>query len=95
MGTSFTYPSIKVSLGELHLLICIQFLPLLILFTQNVLVVNIITTYSGIEDKFWQEDISQLCSRAAAARLWNKLPSNIRVNFNSLSVNQFKNAVAS
>ena len=28
-----------------------------------------------------------------AAILWNKLPPNIRVNFNTLSINQFKNAI--
>ena len=29
-----------------------------------------------------------------AAILWNKLPPNIRANFNSLSVNQFENVIA-
>ena len=67
-------------------------------FTHSVhsklLVVNIITTFSGpgLKTNFGKKTFHY---RAAAAILWNKLPSNIRVNFNSLSVNQFKNAVAS
>ena len=45
-------------LKGMHLLICLQFLPLLILFAQSVLVVNLITlSYSKVENKFWQEDI--------------------------------------
>ena len=43
----------------------------------------------------WKTNFGKKTFHYRAAILWNMLPTNIRVNFNSLSVNQFKNAISS
>ena len=43
----------------------------------------------------WNTNFGKKTFHYRAAILWNMLPTNIRVNFNSLSVNQFKNAISS
>ena len=41
----------------------------------------------------WKTNFGKKTFHYRATKLWNKLPPNIRVNFNKMSVNQFKNAI--
>ena len=41
----------------------------------------------------WKTNFGKKTFHYKATKLWNKLPPNIHVNFNKMSVNQFKNAI--